>query len=130
MDFDDLDDRSLEGLADLLQWKFAFSEVIAVPSDETPPRTPAGPRLARILQARRLDEGYPTLIVDDVLTRGTSMEDCRRAYLAENPGKKVIGFVILARCPKEDGGSIAVPSWVWAMMSVNQWSQSRATGLG
>lgn len=130
IDCDAWSDRDLEGVADLLQWKFAFSEVHAVPSDEAPPRNPAGPRLARIIRGRcAMTEGYPPLIVDDVLTTGRSMEEFRRELMRNRPPAVPIGFVIYSRAPR-DGGSVGQPDWVWNLLRVEEWAQSRATGLG
>ncbi len=128
MDCDAWTDESLTGVADLLQWKFAFSEVHAVPSDEKPPRNPAGPRLARIMRERcAFNEGYPPLIVDDVLTTGGSMRAFREVVMRNRQDVTPIGFVLLSRSVK--GFSIGQPDWVWALQTVNEWAQSRATGL-
>ncbi len=122
LNLDCLTDSTLEALAKLLQSKFVFSEVFAVPSDEHLPRTPAGPRLVCIIKRLcTFDERYPPLIVDDVLTTGKSMEDFREVVMRNRSGIP-IGFVIVARGQ--------VPNWVWPFLTVNEWSQSRGTGLG
>lgn len=103
---DALSDEAIDGIAKIIRWKFAFSAVIGIPR--------GGLRLAAALNPYT-EDGYPTLIVDDVLTTGKSMEAAR-----ESP--KDIGVVIFARGQ--------VPDWVWPIFSVNEWAQSRATGLG
>lgn len=131
IDCDALTDDTLRGIAKMLRWKFAFSEVHAVPSDETLPRTPAGPRLARILREEfTLVAGYPPLIVDDVLTTGMSMEEARTEVMRDRPSVMApIGFVIVSRAP-QDGAAVSQPTWVHALMRVEQWAQSPATGIG
>ncbi len=80
-----------------------------------------GERLADTLRPH-VEPGYPMLIVDDVLTTGRSMIKARERHLSLFPEVPVIGVVILARGQ--------CPDWVWPILSVNEWAQSRATGLG
>ena len=88
---DALSDEAIDGIAKIIRWKFAFSAVIGIPR--------GGLRLAAALKPHiEIEDGYPTLIVDDVLTTGKSMEAAR-----ESP--KDIGVVIFARGQ--------VPNWVW-----------------
>lgn len=94
-------------IADIIRWKFVFSNVIGVPR--------GGLRLQYCLEPF-IEIGYPTLIVDDVLTTGKSMEEVRSGI-----DGSVIGVVVFARGP--------VPDWVWPIFTVNEWSQSRTTGL-
>lgn len=112
-DADFLSDETIDEIAKILQWKFAFSGVHAVPSDETPPKNPAGPRLAKALQ-RHKTPGYPLLIVDDVLTTGNSMNRFRAEIGAS---QSTTGFVICARGP--------CPNWIWPLFTINEWAQSQ-----
>lgn len=106
-------DEDLEGMAHLLLETLTFGPaIVAVPSDERPPRNPAGPRLARILRglpAPRADG--PPLVLDDVLTTGASMEETRAAVMRNRTGA-CVGFVILARGP--------CPDWVHPLMTVGR----------
>lgn len=99
-----------DALASLVAWKFAFSSVYGIPK--------GGTEFARALD-KYCEPGYPTLIVDDVLTTGRSFIHAKAA-LGDPPG--VFGVVVCARGP--------VPDWVFPILSVNEWAQSRATGLG
>lgn len=100
-----------EAIASIIAWKFAFRSVYGIPK--------GGNDLAKALN-RYCEPGYPVLIVDDVLTTGRSMIEARaRLNLLDEP---VIGVVVVARGP--------MPDWVWPILSVNEWAQSRATGLG
>lgn len=124
IDCDAWTDESLRGVAKFLKWKFAFDEVLAVPSHN--PEEAAGPRLARILREEHSpDEGYPPLIVDDVLTTGRSMEEFRETVMRNRPAVQPIGFVLVTRAARGAG-----PDWVWPLLRVEDWAQSRATGLG
>jgi hypothetical protein len=106
-DADALSDGSIEAISKIICRKFAFSEVIGVPR--------GGLRLADALRPHA-EPGYPLMIVDDVLTTGRSMEEYRR------DSEIAIGVVILARGE--------CPSWIWPIMRVSEWAQSRGTGLG
>lgn len=101
----------VEDLAALISWKFAFSAVYGVPI--------GGDRLAAELQ-KYTEPNYPTLIVDDVLITGNSIEELRRKLDLKPP--KVFGVVITARGK--------CPNWVFPILQVNEFFQSRATGLG
>jgi hypothetical protein len=100
-----------EALASIIAWKFAFSSVYGVPKGGVP--------LARALD-KHCEPGYPVLIVDDVLTTGRSMEHARAMLGGE--AVPIIGIVVFARGK--------CPDWVWPILTVNEWAQSRATGLG
>jgi len=98
-------------IAKIIAGKFAFRSVYGIPR--------GGVKLAEALDPY-CEPNYPALIVDDVLTTGRSMLEARsRLGLDDEP---VIGVVVVARGP--------VPSWVWPILTVNDWAQSRATGLG
>lgn len=116
VDCDALAQRDWEGLAKLIAWKFAFRSVYGIPR--------GGSQLARALD-KYVDlsvdaEGrhYPVLIVDDVLTTGRSFRNAKA--MLGNPD--CLGVVVFARGE--------CPNWVWPIFRVNEWAQSRATGLG
>ena len=111
LDLESLNREDWDSLAKLISWKFAFRAVYGVPK--------GGVQLAAALRPYA-EPGYPMLIVDDVLTTGRSMEEARtRLGVMDEP---VIGVVVAARG--------VCPSWVWPILTVNEWAQSRATGLG
>lgn len=110
LDCDALTNEDIAAIAKIITGKFAFSRVYGVPR--------GGTRLAAAL-APFCEAGYPPLIVDDVLTTGRSMEAAWKQFC---PKTVPLGVVIVAR------GEL--PPWVWAVLSVNEWAQSRATGLG
>ena len=74
-------------MAYIVKEKVKFREVIGIPE--------GGVRFAQALE-RYKQGGYPTLIVDDVLTTGASMEAIRKKR-----GRDSIGIVLFARgeCP-------------------------------
>lgn len=116
IDCDALSDGDIESLVKLICWKFAFGEVYGVPR--------GGVRLAEALKPY-CREGYPLLIVDDVLTTGRSMIaafDQQHGGAGNKLTKRPIGVVIFARGP--------CPDWVWPIFTVNELFQSRAIGLG
>lgn len=128
---DGLHDGDWEAIASIIAWKFAFRSVYGIPK--------GGVKLARALD-KYVTPGYPVLIVDDVLTTGKSMEEARARlgfipaecskdcdtpdcpYIHLPIEQPVIGVVVFARGP--------CPNWVWPLLTVNEWAQSRATGLG
>ena len=110
---DSFTDEDWEGIAKILQWKFAFGSVYGIPR--------GGTKLAEACQ-KHITVGYPPLIVDDVLTTGASMREAKEKLRVET-GFDPIGFVVFNR-------HIDCPGWIWSLFNVNQWSQSRATGLG
>lgn len=88
---DHLTDEDIETLALIISDRLWFSSVVGVPR--------GGERLASALRKYEFwsqDDKLPTLIVDDVLTTGRSMEEFRNKV----PGD-TIGVVIFARgkCP-------------------------------
>lgn len=111
IDLDALRREDWQDIAKIIAWKFAFRAVHGVPT--------GGNQLARALDPY-CEPGYPVLIVDDVLTTGRSMEEARARLGSDD--KSFIGVVVVARGP--------CPSWVWPILQVSDWSQSRATGLG
>jgi len=92
---DALTDKDIETLAYLIAMKFDFYRVQEVASSHKP-------RLGTALQRYVSEHSKNSLIVDDVLTTGSSMEEVRFSMWAEYPeDKNVIGVVIFARgkCP-------------------------------
>ena len=108
IDCDGLDIRDWECIADIIKWKFAFGRVIGIPQGGLP--------LQRLLE-NYIEVGYSTLIVDDVLTTGRSMDEARK-----NIDGPVIGVVVFARGKVDD--------WIWPIFQVSEWAQSRGTGIG
>ena len=87
---DALSDEDIETLAFLISKKFTFRRVYGLPT--------GGIRLGIALQKYTDDESNTSLIVDDVLTTGKSMEDHRHSVWAENlENEEVDGVVIFAR---------------------------------
>ena len=87
IDCDALTDKDWSTLAMMTSQLFHFSAVAGIPG--------GGLKLANKLQ-KYCRKGYPTLIVDDVLTTGKSMEETRKNY------PNAIGVVVFARgeCPE------------------------------
>jgi len=88
-----LTDADIECLAYLISKKFSFRNVFGIPR--------GGMRLARALGKYQSQKYDATIIVDDVLTTGNSMETMRKSI----PGP-VVGVVIFSRL--EDP-----PSWIF-----------------
>ena len=97
---DALSNDDLRALAALVGKKLTFSEVIGVPR--------GGIRFASFLKRYTKKEG-PVLIVDDVLTTGTSMEMARQKCESAD----TIGLVIFARG--------TCPSWVSSLFTLSDW---------
>jgi hypothetical protein len=110
-DTDSLCKEDWSDIAKIITWKFAFRSVYGVPK--------RGTALAQALN-EYATPGYPVLIVDDVLTTGNSIREARSRLGLD--GEPVIGVVVAARGP--------CPDWVWPILQISEWSQSRATGLG
>jgi len=99
---DSLTDEDLETLAMLIGERWRFGNVVGVPN--------GGLRLADKVRQYQKDTG-PTLIVDDVLTTGTSMIEMQKQY------PKAIGVVMFARGP--------CPSWVSSIFSLTSGENER-----
>jgi len=97
---DVLDDEDVETLAAIVSRKFTFGRVYGVPR--------GGLRLAAALEKFR-SPGGKTLIVDDVFTTGTSMEEARREMGADS-----IGIVIFARGK--------CPPWIHPIFRLAEWA--------
>jgi len=91
---DALTDEDLECIAYLISKKITFEAVIGVPA--------GGLRLKRALDKYCAEHSGRTLICDDVLTTGKSMENIRMLAKKAVKADNVIGVVIFARgkCPK------------------------------
>jgi hypothetical protein len=104
IDCDALSTVEMEWCADYIARRVKFSGVMSVST--------GGDRLEEFLRPHRLISG-PTLIVDDVLTTGESMEKTKRDFLNEGSfgllpgGTEIIGYVIFARGP--------LPPWIKAI---------------
>lgn len=99
IDCDSLADDDWKALAEIISQRCKFKDVWGIPE--------GGMKLRDYLSLHCTDDdSLPTLIVDDVLTTGTSMERARN--IAEG---NVIGWVVFARdkCPE----------WVRAVCQVN-----------
>jgi hypothetical protein len=101
LDADDLSDRDIEGIALIIRRHARYCRVIGVPR--------GGLRLAAALLPWETSDDA-TLIVDDVLTTGASMEEARAKI--EGPS---VGVVIFARGP--------CPDWVHPIFTVSGWAQ-------
>jgi len=91
---DALTDEDIETVAYLISKKFNFNRVQGIAK--------GGTRLGIALQKYCIEDSKNSLIVDDVLTTGSSMKDARYSMWAVYPGgERVIGVVIFARgkCP-------------------------------
>lgn len=98
---DALTDEDIECLAFIISQKGKISDVYGVPT--------GGGRLAKALEQYKQPGGV-RLIVDDVLTTGTSMEEARK----KTGWADAVGVVIFARSP--------CPHWIqslFQMASIN-----------
>ena len=120
-DADALTDGDIEVLAEIVSRKFIFSCVYGIPR--------GGLRLAKALLPYCKPD-YPTLIVDDVLTTGASIIGMRENLRACGLNDPIIGVVIVSRCGDNQGTYSGCPDWVWPIMTVSEWAQCRATGIG
>lgn len=85
---DALTDNELDTLAYIISQKLEFGTVIGIPR--------GGIRIARALEKYKSNQGL-CLVVDDVLTTGSSMTEVKN----QHKDKDVIGIVLFARgkCP-------------------------------
>lgn len=90
IDCDALTDEDLDTLAKLISIQGGYSSVIGIPT--------GGIRFANALGKYCTQWGIATLLVDDVLTTGNSMEEYRDKISTNN----VIGIVIFARSKPAD----------------------------
>lgn len=97
IDCDALTEEDWETLAYMIHEQVEFGSVIGIPM--------GGLKLADALEGY-CSEGYPILIVDDVLTTGESMENMRKEV-----GDNSIGVVIFARGKCSD--------WIFPVFRIN-----------
>lgn len=100
LECDHFSDEAWKGFAELIRIMVPlFSEVVGVPR--------GGLKLAEYLKPYANPSSPLTLIVDDVLTTGGSMERLRKTHLKANGVGTYIGAVVFARGP--------LPSWIGAI---------------
>ena len=103
---DALTDGDIETLAYLISKRFKFAGVYGIPT--------GGLRLAKVLN-KYIDEfGDYYLIVDDVLTTGTSMEEARKKLMRHEP---IIGVVLFSRSKSP------IKKWIRPMFNMSKWWQ-------
>ncbi len=102
---DALTEKDLETFARLISQKYDFSFVVGIPT--------GGEALAEKLEKYVNEYASKTLIVDDILTTGASMED----YHWDIDGKENMGVVIFARGP--------CPDWITPIFSMEQWISNK-----
>ncbi len=101
IDCDALSDRDIESLGHIIAGKIpAYDKVVGIPQ--------GGLRIANALQNYINPHTSRTLIVDDVLTTGKSMEEMRLKLLGD--GFPIDGVVIFARTTP--------PPWIRAVFTV------------
>lgn len=103
---DALTDEDLETLAYLIYSKFKFSRVMGIPT--------GGTRLAEKLKNYVIEGEDKILIVDDVLTTGTSMEQAKHVHhrnLIDTD--QITGVVVFARGK--------CPDWVHPIFDMSGW---------
>jgi|SRR3989338_1941255 len=97
---DALTDEDIETLASIIARSHIFSKIHGVPR--------GGLRLAQALEKHISPDGL-TLIVDDVLTSGMSMEEARK-----NCEDETLGIVLFARGP--------CPGWIKPVFQLSEWA--------
>ncbi len=110
IDCDSLNDEDIETLAGIIGNRYGFKRVVGVPT--------GGDRLAEALKKYERPELWSTLIVDDVMTTGASMEQAKLEAVDSYPDLDlkdtfVMGIVLFSRIPAED-----CPSWIRPLFQV------------
>lgn len=107
IDCDALSDEDITALAYTISRHFSFKKVVGIPR--------GGERLAEALEEYENEDYWATLVIDDVMTTGASMEDTRLSLYAENTEKhfSVLGIVIFSRMVAED-----CPSWIYPVFQI------------
>jgi orotate phosphoribosyltransferase len=95
IDCDALTDDDINTIASIIAARIKFDRVIGIPT--------GGLRLQYAL-GRYIGLGQNILIVDDVLTTGSSMEEKRQEIIADHRGftDEIVGWVIFARTEPPD----------------------------
>lgn len=118
IDLDCWTDKDWESAAKIIASKFFFSRVHGVPE--------GGLKLCKALipfckrPATAEEPSFPILLVDDVLTTGSSMIEWRKRIAWDS--ETVLGIVIFSRGP--------CPNWIWPLFILQEWTQCRGTGIG
>ena len=87
----------------IMEYVGPFKEAVGIPR--------GGLKLASILNSEATNTtGHPILIVDDVLTTGTSMEEFVNSYFRNRHPEPYIGWVVFARTQP--------PEWVKALFQM------------
>lgn len=99
---DSLTDGDLDTLAYLISERFEFNGVYGIPT--------GGIKIAKALEKYINKKAMNYLIVDDVTTTGTSMEEAADKLKYREP---IIGVVLFARnkCP--------IPRWIYPMFDMH-----------
>jgi hypothetical protein len=118
---DDFTDRDWDCVSRIIARKFAYAKVFGVPT--------GGLKMAEACN-RFTAEGYPILIVDDVLTLGSSIEEQRAKAKRDYPGVPTFGVTVFSRQPLPGAFNDGAPKWVWTICTVSEWAQCRGTGVG
>lgn len=101
---DALTDGDLETLAYIVSKKFNFNGVYGIPT--------GGKRFAKTLKKYVNKKAMDYLIVDDVLTTGTSMIEAAEKFRGEAP---LIGVVIFSR------SKYTIPRWIHPIFNMYEW---------
>lgn len=104
IDCDALTDDDLKTVAARIATRYIFNEVHGIPR--------GGMRLAKALERYMTEQGS-LLIVDDVLTTGTSMEAARTRLSTRRTD--ITGIVLFARGP--------CPEWVKPVFVLSEWAR-------
>jgi len=100
IDCDALTDEDWRDIAGLVASNMSFSDVYGIPR--------GGIKLAEALTPYCVNKGYPTLIVDDVMTTGNSMLEARKKFTG------TIGFVLFDRSNYNN-------DWIYSLFKVNKY---------
>jgi hypothetical protein len=107
IDCDHLTDEDLSNLAQIVCNSISFKQAFGIPN--------GGTRFADQLQLLATSDGYfDFLLVDDVMTTGTSMTEARVHLLTRFPDAKLAGVVIFQR------GRNPLSSWVHSIFDMNE----------
>lgn len=102
---DSFTNKDWKSVARIIRNKFRFGSVYGIPT--------GGTKLA-IACRKHIVEGYPSIIVDDVMTTGTSMNEMRDKVLEETKEEPLVGIVVFDR-----GIYTEDVSWIWPIFKVS-----------